>query len=103
MMNKREALKVYKLGDCEALMREARRYGVIVSDRAWDIEEPARYAGAWRALWINWHGIGWHFEMHNGRVVEYGHRFAPVLIGIHGHAVTEEENARDIRIRDGVK
>lgn len=101
-MNKREALKAYKLGDYESLLKNARVYGVIVYDRRWHIEAPARYAGAWRALWINWHGLGWHFEMHNGQIVEFGHRFAPVIIGIHGRAVTEEENARDIRIRDGI-
>lgn len=100
MLTPRRLFKAFDLGDIETVYKEVRRYGVIVTDKEWEMTEPARYAGAWRNLWINHHGRGWEFTLHNGELTEAGHVFAPVIIGIHGTAVTEEQNARDIRIRD---
>jgi len=100
MKTAKQLQKAYEMGDFRDVYAEIRRYGDIVTDKEWNDEQPGRYAGAWREMWINHKGKGWHFTMHNGEIVEAGYKVAPVVIGIHGQAVTDEENERDKRIRD---
>ncbi len=100
MMTKRQLVKAYNNGQLEEVYKEVRRYGVIVKDVEWSIADGGRYDGAWRHMWINHHGLGWSFELHNGELFAAGYNLAPLIVGIHGQAVTEEENARAIRIRD---
>jgi hypothetical protein len=100
MLTKAQLKKAYSRGELEEVVFQVRRYGVIVKDAQWSVADGGRYDGAWRECHVNHQGMGWNFTMHNGDVQSVGHVFAPYIIGIHGDAVTEEENAQHIRIMD---
>lgn len=99
MKTKRQLIALFDAGHVEDLLKECQRYGTILQSREWEGPE-GRYAGAWRERAINHHGMGWIFTQHNGQTEGVEMYPVPLIVGIHGQAVTEEENARHIRIRD---
>jgi hypothetical protein len=68
MLNKTAFLSLMSTGDKQACYTEARRYGVIVGDSEFDIDEGGA-AGAHRIITIQHHGMDCLFHLRNGDVI----------------------------------
>lgn len=90
---KAAATKAFNAGHFDDLFKDIRIYGVIVKDDQWEDDR-----GFHREMSFNWHGKGWKYTRHNGEIMSASMYEQPVIVGIMGQVVTEEQNERDKRI-----